>query len=166
LRVSSCARPNPSKIDGIDSRIYNPLDGARLGRIPYRAGGSYHGVVATLQKLGMGKMHPASALVKAYPAVVGTEAWKAFKAKDPRNDETGKNAEGRIIQNAIVVNRPDYGMPLRAVGLEVRKDRNADGYLFGLFTIKPQRPTEIVRESKAKPPKAAKGKAARKPKGK
>jgi hypothetical protein len=129
----------------------------------YREGSSYWSIIETLRKLGAGKFHPASALIKAYPAVVGAEAWKAFKAKGKRNDETGKDAEGRIIQNAVVLNRPDYGKSQREqTGTEVRKGRDATGYVFGLFkltdkTPAPVRPTKAA--TKAAGTTAAKGKA-------
>jgi hypothetical protein len=134
----------------------------------YREGGSYWAVVETLRKLGIGKMHKADAFVKAYPAVVGADAWKAFKAKEARNEATAKDATARVIQNAIVVNRPDYGASLREIGFEVRKDRKDGGYLFGLFAIKPQTAPKAVQKpqvaSKAKgkgKDKAAKSKASK-----
>src|SRR4051812_30468497 len=88
--------------------------------VAYREGGSYHAVVACLEKLGaVGKFVSADAILKLYPSVVGADAWKAFKAKDKRNDETGKDATARVIQNAIVICRPDqYGNPLRELGIE------------------------------------------------
>jgi hypothetical protein len=145
----------------------------------YREGSSYWAVVETLRRLGVGKMHNATALVKMYPSVVGKEAFAAFKAKSPRNAETGKSWEDRIAQNAIVVNRPDYGQPLRAEGFEVRKDRNEEGYLFGLFAYngpapkvearkpKSQKATPKAKATAGKPQKAAsKPQAARKANGK
>ena len=104
---------------------------AKPSQNPYREGGSYWTVVEALRTLGAGKMHPATALIKLFPKTMG-EGFPAFKNKDARN-ENGKHWEERIVQNALVVNRPDYGFPLREAGWEVRKDRNEDGYLFGLF---------------------------------
>lgn len=108
----------------------------KSGQNPYREGGSYHSVVATLAKLGTERMHPAAKVVSEYRKVVGPTAWKAFASKPSRNEETGKAAEARVIQNCIVVNRVDYGAPLREVGYEVRKGRSEGGYQFGLFAIK------------------------------
>jgi hypothetical protein len=140
---------------------------------PYREGGAYHAVVESLRKLGMGKMHDQSALLKTFPTAMGA-AWKEFKAKDARN-ENGKDTEGRIIQNALVVNRPDYGLPLRRCGVEVRKERTDKGYSFGLFKlgasdVKAAEKMVIVRKPKAVVPVAkttTKGKGAKvEPKGK
>jgi hypothetical protein len=103
---------------------------------PYRAGGSYHAVVETLRKLGTGRMHPAAKVVAEYRKLIGAAEWKAFAAKPSRNEETGKAADQRVIQNCIVVARLDYGAPLREIGHEVRKARGEDGYQFGIFAIK------------------------------
>lgn len=100
---------------------------------PYREGGSYWAVVETLKAMGIGKMHDGDKVVAKYPSIIGAEAWKAFKAKDKRNDETGKEAAERVIQNCTVVNRLDYGLPLRKAGAEVRKAQNT----FGLFKLTP-----------------------------
>jgi hypothetical protein len=135
----------------------------------YREGSSYWAVVETLRRCGIGKMVKAETLVKMYPSVVGKEAFAAFKAKKSRNKESGKGWEDRIIQNAIVVNRPDYGQPLRAEGFEVRKDRNEEGYEFGLFrysgpvpTAKARKATDAKATPKAKATASKGGKAAQK----
>lgn len=126
----------------------------------YREGGSYHAVVACLEKLNaVGKFVSAADLLKLYPSVVGADAWKAFKAKDKRNDETGKGATDRVIQNAIVICRQDqYGNPLRILGVECRKQRDDKGYSFGLFKIAPLAvaPKVAAQTVASKPQTAAK----------
>ena len=104
---------------------------------PYREGGSYWAACMALKRLGMGKMHPAAKLVAEYRKVVGPAAWKAFAGKEARNADTHKSPEDRVIVNAIVVNRADYGLPLRKSGMEVRKNRQDGGYRFGLFRLSP-----------------------------
>lgn len=99
---------------------------------PYREGGGYWATVEALRALGVGKLH---ALDKVVPAVIrayGPERFKAFKAKDARN-ENGKDANARIIQNVAVVARNDYGEPLRKLGWEVRFDGREK--VAGLFKL-------------------------------
>ncbi len=103
---------------------------------PYRVGGAYHAVVEALRSLGKGKFHSAADLVKAFPKAMGKENFNSFKAVKPRNAKTGKDVKGRIIQNALVLVRPDYGRPLREMKWEVRYERTEDGYRFGLFPFK------------------------------
>ena len=117
---------------------------------PYRPGGSYHAVVESARKLGVGKMHPFAALLKVFPSAMGAESWKAFKSKPQRNDN-GKEWDDKVLQNFTVVCRPDYGLPLRRCGFEVRKQKTADGYTFGLFKlgsadVKAAQSFEIVRK--------------------
>lgn len=92
------------------------------GTNPFRVGGGYWASVEAMRALGMGKMHAFDAIVLAVIRAMGAEAYKAFKAKDSRNEETGKDANARIIQNVGVVARKDYGKPLRDLGYEVRFD--------------------------------------------
>lgn len=116
---------------------------------PYRIGGSYHSVVAALEALGIGKMHRAEKFSMAFAKAMGPKNFAEFKAVKPRN-KNGKPWQERIIQNALVVNRPDYGKPLREVGFEVLNERDKDGYSFGLFPIKgfkpkPQTATPVAK---------------------
>ncbi len=102
------------------------------GENPYREGGSYHAVVSGLRSLGLNRLHSFDAIVPAVRKAMGS-AYKAFARKDARNDETGKDARERIIQNVSVVARKDYGAPLRKVGFEVRYDgREKQAGLFRL----------------------------------
>ena len=101
----------------------------------YRQGGSYWGVTNSLLNLGAGRFHDASKMIAEYKKLVGAEAWKAFVNKAARNKETHKSAEDRVIVNALVVERKDYGKPLRATGMEVRHECSDKGYRFGIFKI-------------------------------
>lgn len=88
---------------------------------PYRVGGAYWASVEALTALGVGKMHPFAEIVPAVKRAMA-QNWKAFAEKEARSDETGKDAERRILQNVSVLARKDYGKPLREVGYEVRWD--------------------------------------------
>jgi hypothetical protein len=122
---------------------------------PYRANGSYWTVCEVLARLGLNQFHAVVLLVKEFPKVMGKEKFAEFKGKEKRN-ENGKDCDGRIIQNANVVMRPDYGAALREVGYEVRKQKTEGGFEFGLFSG--------IETPKAKAPKALAG--AGKPQGK
>lgn len=122
----------------------------------FRIGGAYWAVVESLRKLGKDKFHTAEKLVAEFPKTMGVEKFKEFKSKDKRNDN-GLDCKDRILQNAFVVTRWDYGMPLRALGEEVRREKGEKGLSYGLFSIKPQKPSEIVRQArKVEKPKAVK----------
>jgi hypothetical protein len=138
---------------------------------PYRANGSYWTVCEVLARLGMNHYHAADLLVKDFPKVMGSEKFTEFKSKEARN-ENGKNCEGRIIQNANVVMRPDYGKALRDTGHEVRKQKTAKGWEFGLFkgieaTAAPKAPKAAAKpqgKQKATTAPKSKAKAAKAPK--
>lgn len=88
----------------------------------YRPHGGYWSAVQALKALGMNKMHPFDAILPAYRKAMGADGWKEFVAVKPRNKKTGKDADGRALQNVSVTARKDYGAPLRAIGYEVRWD--------------------------------------------
>lgn len=80
----------------------------------YRTGGGYWSSVKALRTLGVGKLHSFDAIVAAVRKVM-TEAgtYKAFAAKEARNEKTSKDTTGRILQNVAVTARvKDYGKPL------------------------------------------------------
>ncbi|MGA2440747.1 MAG: hypothetical protein ABSH08_07300 [Tepidisphaeraceae bacterium] len=130
---------------------------------PFRVGGSYYSVVAALEALGVGKMHSAEQFSKAFAEAMGPAKFAEFKAVKPRSKK-GKPWQERILQNGIVVCRPDYGAPLREVGFEVLKERDKDGYSFGLFPIKGFKPkaqavAPVARSNSKVARKAVKAKA-------
>lgn len=99
---------------------------------PYRSGGSYWASIEALKALGVGKTHAFADIVRAVKKAMG-ENWNLFAQKESRNDETGKNADRRLLQNVSVLSRKDYGKPLRERGYEVRWDGREK--LAGLFKI-------------------------------
>jgi hypothetical protein len=102
-------------------------------RNPYREGSSYHAVTQILLTR-FGSMLPLDKIIAEYPKIVGAEAFKAFKAKAARNDETGKDWQARIRQNLDVCRREsDYGLPLVQCGLEIRREKSDKGIAYGIF---------------------------------
>ena len=110
-KVGKAAKASPA---ANDAQMPNQLN-------PYRVGGGYWASVEALRTLGVGKMHAFDLIIPAVIRAMGTDGFKAFKAKDSRSDK-GKDANGRIIQNVAVVARRDYGKPLVECGFCVRFD--------------------------------------------
>jgi hypothetical protein len=80
---------------------------------PYR--GCYGALVAALAALGLNKWHSFSEVKAAVKKNMG-ENWEAFQAKAARNKETGKDVDGRLLQNLTVLQRVnDYGKKLLQV---------------------------------------------------
>lgn len=125
----------------------------------YREGGSYWTIIEVLKQLGAKeKFVAADKLIELYPKVAGAAALKAFRSKEKRNEETAKDWKGKVVVNAIVTTRPDYGAACRAKGYEVRKNRTDAGYEFGLFAIKPTKAasSKVTAAKIVKAPKVAK----------
>lgn len=129
-------RPKTPKVSKARAKPATPQDAAKKPQgdslNPYRAGGAYWASVEGLKALGMGQMHPFDQIVPAVRKQMG-DNWKAFAEKEARSEETGKDADHRILQNVSVITRKDYGKPLRDLGYEVRWDGRAK--VAGLFKI-------------------------------
>jgi DNA-directed RNA polymerase subunit RPC12/RpoP len=99
---------------------------------PYREGGNYHACVNGLLALGQNRMHSFANIIAAVRKEMFSN-WKAFASKEKRNEETGLDANAKVIQNVSVLKRPDYGAKIIEQGYEVRfsgKEKTA-----GLFKI-------------------------------
>ena len=108
-------------------------DGAGKGVIPNpHNSGSYRYFVQALIDLGPDKMHlfpDVKAKMRELMGGVGegatTSLWNRFMKKESRNEETGKDVNGRIQQNAKVLQRVggtaanQYGYKLFQVGKEI-----------------------------------------------
>ena len=91
---------------------------------PYRKGGIYHALVQSLANLGVNEKHRFDIVIVEVQNVLGTfttkdklNAWDAFAGRTPRNQLSGKDVRGRILQNAMVLQRLTgfhlYGEKLR-----------------------------------------------------
>lgn len=108
---------------------------------PYRGSGIYGACVQALILLGIDKRHPFTAVkAKVKELMQGvvkedgdkkTNAWKEFVDREPRNKETGKDADGRLIQTFSVLQRitgfHPYGEKLRQLSACIDITRDADG---------------------------------------
>jgi hypothetical protein len=117
---------------------------------PYRHG-AYHFTVATLIELGVNKKHKFESFVARLAKVWGkadAEGWKAFQSRKARNEDTGKDVNGRILQNCRVLQRTnDYGKPLLDSGAVIDLIRKGRKLMICLNakSKKPQTPGRAPR---------------------
>jgi hypothetical protein len=113
---------------------------------PFRKGGVYHAFVQALINLGVNKKHSFLDIRKEMKTVLmsfttkdNVDGWTAFRDKASRNSLCAKDVNGRIIQNAFVLQRlsgfDPYGEKLRQLGccIDIFKDAQST-YLFQLRT--------------------------------
>jgi hypothetical protein len=94
--------------------------------------GMYWAIWEALILLGRDQEHPYSRVMKKVETLLSDEdtkdddgqtAWDRFANKDPRNNDTGKDADARFYQNVIVqqrlTGRTPYGYKMRQVCQEV-----------------------------------------------
>jgi len=129
---------------------------------PYRNGGNYHAIVATLNAMGANKPHKYAAFESK---LISTwDGWTAFTRKEVRNEETHKDSKGKLRVNVSVCQRSDYGKPLHDQGACIDLWYEGEELMVKLNT-KSAKPITPGRAPKAKAaPKSAKviKKAARK----
>ena len=128
---------------------------------PYRTG-VYGFTVDALVSLGINKRHPISKVHEAFKRVAGNEWYAAWADKERRNEKTGKDADGRFLQNLKVLQRiKDYGLKLLQVGRRVLKTKGAvidltrdrSGGILVCLNTKSDKPTKLGRtEQKPNPP--------------
>jgi hypothetical protein len=129
---------------------------------PYRKG-AYHFTVATLLDMGVNKKHKFQAFAARLAKVWGkadAEGWKAFESREARNENTGKDLSGRILQNCRVLQRTkDYGRPLLRAGAVIDLTRSDTGDLMICLNTKskkPQTPGRAPKETEKQARKATK----------
>lgn len=105
---------------------------------PYRSGGFYHALVRSLSELGENKRHNFLDVKKKLKEIMsewtdkktGQDGWTAFRNKKPKNSLCACDVNGRIIQNANILQRltgfHPYGEKLRQLGMciDVYKGKN------------------------------------------
>ena len=81
--------------------------------VPYQKTGVYYGICKSLSNLGENEWHSLVSLKEEMQKVMslmptsvkGINAWNKFVLRTNRNDITGKDIIGKIIQNAEVLQR-------------------------------------------------------------
>jgi len=113
---------------------------------PYRHGGVYHAFIQALINLGPNSKHTFIDVRKEMQQIMslptpvkGKNCWIAFRDKTPRNSLCAKDINGRIIQNAYVLQRlsgfDPYGEKLRELGYCIDIFNDGQGkHLFCLRT--------------------------------
>lgn len=134
---------------------------------PYRKGGIYHAIVQALANLGANTRHSFAdmkakieEIMGEYETKKGGSAWSAFANRESRNELSGKDVDGKILQNAMVLQRLSgyhlYGEKLRQLCACIDIFKDAEGLpLLSLNTSydKPedvQPVNELRRSSKKK----------------
>lgn len=112
-------------------------DNVKLLPNPYNRG-SYHYIVEALKRLGPDERFRFATVAKKVKDLMsdpettkdGKTAWQRFDGKDSRNEETGRDADGRLMQNVNVLQRVNpntsfspYGLKLLEVGTRVLKTK-------------------------------------------
>lgn len=98
---------------------------------PHNKGFYFYGV-ESLVDLGINEPHSLANVMRKIEALMsdkdtkdedGKTAWQRFAKRDPRNAETGKDVDGRALQNFNVLQRlsghTPYGMKLLEVGKRI-----------------------------------------------
>lgn len=139
---------------------------------PYRSGAYAHAVSA-LVTLGTNTPHSFAKVHQAFKRAAGAEWYAAWTSQEKRNEETGLDADGRLVQNLRVLQRTaDYGLKLLEVGQKVMGtkgvvidlSRDDKGRLLVALNTRSDAPVKPGRPERAKTPVAPKAaKAAGKP---
>lgn len=107
--------PRKHHLDGDEvaalTETYNEVKPRRVPN-PHNLG-MYFGIWESLILLGVDEPHPRSRVMARVEKILSDEstirdgqtAWQRFSDRDARNDETGKDLEGRFDQNAAVLQR-------------------------------------------------------------
>ena len=109
---------------------------------PYRKGGIYFGIIQALDNLGANTLHPFNEVREEIRRVLSKfktknrqNAWESFANREPRNQMSGKDVNGRILQNAMVLQRltgfHPYGEKLRQLKacVDVKNDETGLPFL-------------------------------------
>ena len=97
---------------------------------PHKVGGLYWNFVQALIELGANKKHGFLDVKDKMEELMGTEKWEKFAGKEARSEIHGKDVNGRIIQNASVLQRVNgnhpYGKKLQQLGMCIDIYRGTD----------------------------------------
>lgn len=113
---------------------------------PYKRTGIYKAIVQSLIELGINEYHSfkkvknqIKEIMSNYSTYKKPNFWEYFVNKKPRNTQTGKDVNGRIIQNIEILQRTTgyhcYGYKLKQLGLEIRTNKENNIIHAGLFKL-------------------------------
>lgn len=126
---------------------------------PHRMG-AYKFAIDGLVALGVNKQHRIAKVHQAFRRAAGEEWYKAWASKEPRNKETGKDVDGRLLQNLQVLQRTkDYGRRLldtgrrvlRSKGAVIDLTRDSNGEIMVVLNTKSGTPQKVGRIARASP---------------
>jgi hypothetical protein len=105
---------------------------------PYRQGGIYYAFIQALINLGINKRHSFLEIKKEMRRIMSAQtdkktkrdSWDLFKNKVPKNSLCAKDVNGRIIQNAYILQRltgfDPYGEKLRELEMCIDIFKSSD----------------------------------------
>lgn len=112
---------------------------------PYKRKGPYRAIVESLSVLGVNEWHSFLNLRNKMREIMsmmvsanGNNAWDVFNNRAQRSKFTGKDLTGKIIQNAMILQRIGgqhcYGIKLKQLGASVHIKKENGVLLFKLDT--------------------------------
>ena len=130
----------PRKYHNSHKKLTELLDAIKSGKTPnpYRKGGIYYAFVQALINLGVNERHSFLDVKKEMRRIMSAQvdkktkrdSWDLFKNKVPKNSLCAKDVNGRIIQNAYILQRltgfDPYGEKLRELEMCVDIFKSTD----------------------------------------
>lgn len=122
-----------------DAKVAELLKAAKTSKSfpnPFRATSSYATCVNAILACGkLGAFYPIKTILQHYAKVADKDAFAAFKARSPRNENGLEKWQEKAEQNCTVICRAnDYGLPLLNVGFVAKRQRLDGGTVqFGIF---------------------------------
>lgn len=126
-------------LPGEIKEMRHEFEAAGQGAVPNPYRGVYGAIVESLLTLGVNEVHDFPTVKVEVQSILSdaktrkgegaktSTAWERFAGKEARNGQTGKDVDGRLLQNAEVLQRlsgmTPYGLKLLQVGREVLKTK-------------------------------------------
>ena len=112
---------------------------------PYVRKGCYRATIEALMDLGVDQWHSFISFREKFKEVMNLYSvglkknlWTEYANKMPRNNKTGKDLTGRILQNMTILQRVSglhpYGLKVAACGLKIEIKKENGVYYFILKT--------------------------------
>ena len=98
--------------DSEAKKMRDKFDKEKIFHNPYRHGGLYHAFIQSLINLGVNEDHSFKNVKHAMQSLMSSEVngknknlWEIFSSRKPRNMLSGRDINGRIIENANILQR-------------------------------------------------------------
>ena len=157
IDISQCEKKISHRKYGLDDNEVVALkeEWTRTGVFPcpYKRRGPYRGLVQALINLGVDNWHPflkvrdeMKVLMTTMKVSTNQNVWDTFTNRKCRNSKSGKDLTGKIIQNALVLQRVSgehkYGEKLRQMGVSLHAKKE-NGIIYFMLNTKTLVPSKI-----------------------